>query len=37
MVANADDTSKLWHQLSGHTNFGSLQHMSHFQMVEDVP
>jgi hypothetical protein len=37
MVANADNTSKLWHQCLGHTNFGSLQHMSHLQMVEDLP
>jgi hypothetical protein len=37
MVANTNDTSKLWHQCLGHTNFGTLHYMSHLRMADGLP
>jgi hypothetical protein len=37
MVANVDNTSKLWHQCLGHTNFGTLCHMSCLRMADGLP
>ena len=34
--ANVDDTNKLWHQWLGHTNFGTLQHMSCLRMAYEL-
>ena len=36
LVANVDDTNKLWHQWLGHINFGTLQHMSCLRMAYDI-
>lgn len=37
MDANADNTSKLWHQHLGHTNFGTLHHMSCLMVANGLP
>jgi hypothetical protein len=37
MVVNANNDSTLLHQHLGHANFGSLQHMTGIQMIEDLP
>ena len=36
LVANVDDTNKLWHQWLGHINFGTLQHMSCLRMADEL-
>ena len=36
LVANVDDTNKLWHQWLGHINFGTLQHMSYLGMEDEL-
>jgi hypothetical protein len=37
MVVNVVDTSMISHQHLGHTNFGSLGHMSRLHIIDDLP